>query len=65
MAVAHLVDDGPRVDAELHLVAGKDAYFLYFRCPWGAMMELISYPHGRAYEAGVERTLWNPGKPRE
>jgi hypothetical protein len=24
---------------------------------------LISYPHGRAYEADYERPLWNPTKP--
>jgi catechol 2,3-dioxygenase-like lactoylglutathione lyase family enzyme len=43
---------------------GKDAYFLYFRSPWGAMMELISYPHGRAYEADFGgRRLWNASAP--
>lgn len=42
---------------------GDDACYIYFRSPWGAMMELISYPHGRAYEAGLKRTLWNPSKP--
>ncbi len=44
--------------------AGRDACFVYFRSPWGAMMELISYPHGRAYEAEVNMALWNPGKPK-
>lgn len=43
---------------------GKDACYIYFRSPWGAMMELISYPHGRAYEADFGgRTLWNPSAP--
>jgi glyoxylase I family protein len=42
---------------------GEDACYIYFRSPWGAMMELISYPNGRAYEAEFERPLWNPSKP--
>jgi catechol 2,3-dioxygenase-like lactoylglutathione lyase family enzyme len=42
---------------------GENAYYIYFRSPWGALMELISYPGGRAYEAEFERTLWNPSKP--
>jgi catechol 2,3-dioxygenase-like lactoylglutathione lyase family enzyme len=43
--------------------AGENARYVYFRPPWGGVMELISYPNGRAYEAGVERALWNPSKP--
>jgi hypothetical protein len=27
-------------------------------------MELISYPHGRAYEAGATRLPWNPARVR-
>jgi len=68
-AAAHLRAHGVEILGEkLDLEgpeAGKDAYYVYFRSPWGAMMELISYPHGRAYEADVERTLWNPGKPTQ
>lgn len=44
--------------------AGPEATFWYFRTPWGALMELISYPQGRAYEVEYERFLWNPGKVR-
>ncbi len=66
-AAAHLREHGVEILGEkLDLEgpeAGQDAYYLYFRSPWGAMMELISYPNGRAYEAGVERALWNPSKP--
>jgi catechol 2,3-dioxygenase-like lactoylglutathione lyase family enzyme len=68
-AIAHLREHGVEVlgdkldlaDAE----AGPEATFQYFRTPWGAVMELISYPHGRAYEADyAPRALWNPGKAR-
>lgn len=44
--------------------SGPDATYQYFRTPWGAVMELISYPHGRAYEAAGTRRLWNPADPR-
>jgi catechol 2,3-dioxygenase-like lactoylglutathione lyase family enzyme len=44
--------------------AGDGARYVYFRSPWGAMMELISYPNGRAYEADFGgRTLWNASAP--
>lgn len=60
---AHGVDVlGEKLDLE-GPEAGQDSYYIYFRSPWGALMELISYPHGRAYEAEFERTLWNPSKP--
>jgi catechol 2,3-dioxygenase-like lactoylglutathione lyase family enzyme len=41
--------------------AGPDATYQYFRTPWGHLMELISYPQGRAYEAEHTSRLWNPG----
>jgi catechol 2,3-dioxygenase-like lactoylglutathione lyase family enzyme len=44
--------------------AGPDATYQYFRTPWGAVMELISYPHGRAYEASSARRLFNPANPQ-
>lgn len=39
--------------------AGKDSSFVHFKTPWGLILELISFPHGRAYEQ--ERpAMWNP-----
>jgi catechol 2,3-dioxygenase-like lactoylglutathione lyase family enzyme len=32
----------------------------YFRTPFGTYVELISYPHGMAYEATAEIPLWDP-----
>jgi catechol 2,3-dioxygenase-like lactoylglutathione lyase family enzyme len=33
---------------------------LYFLAPWGLQMELISYPHGMAYEKAGRGKLWSP-----
>lgn len=42
--------------------SGSEATYQYFRTPWGAYMELVSYPHGRAYEKEYHpRRLWSPG----
>ena len=32
----------------------------YVRTPFGTYVELISYPHGMAYEATAEIPLWDP-----
>jgi catechol 2,3-dioxygenase-like lactoylglutathione lyase family enzyme len=32
----------------------------YFRTPFGTYLELISYPHGMAYEETAETKLWDP-----
>jgi catechol 2,3-dioxygenase-like lactoylglutathione lyase family enzyme len=32
----------------------------YFRTPFGTDIELISYPHGMAYEASAPVSLWDP-----
>jgi glyoxylase I family protein len=39
--------------------------WLYFRSPWGMQFELVSYPHGKAYEADAPVKLWHPGRPAE
>ena len=38
---------------------------LYFRTPWGAHLELVSYPKGMGYEKNAPERLWDPrdGKP--
>lgn len=67
-AVAHLRTAGVQVLGETLALdgpeAGPQATYQYFRTPWGAAMELISYPHGRAYEAATDRRLWNPADPQ-
>ncbi len=35
--------------------------WVYFLAPWGLQPELVSYPHGKAYEAHAARLLWHPG----
>ena len=32
----------------------------YFRAPFGTFVELISYPHGMAYESTAAVPLWDP-----
>jgi len=66
-AIAHLRDHGVEVLGEkMELTgpeAGVGASYVYFRAPWGLLLELISYPNGRAYEAEFVRPLWNPARP--
>jgi catechol 2,3-dioxygenase-like lactoylglutathione lyase family enzyme len=35
----------------------------YFLTPWGAQMEILSYPKGLGYEAAVPTKLWSPKDP--
>lgn len=35
----------------------------YFLAPWGAQMELVSYPKGMNYEQGAPIKLWTPKDP--
>lgn len=35
----------------------------YFLTPWGAQMELVSYPQGMNYEKGAPQKLWTPKDP--
>ena len=35
----------------------------YFLTPWGAQMELVSYPKGMNYEQGAPVKLWSPKDP--
>lgn len=39
--------------------AGRDSTFVHFRTPWGLILELISFPHGRAYEQ-EKPSMWRP-----
>jgi catechol 2,3-dioxygenase-like lactoylglutathione lyase family enzyme len=44
------VTDGPAAGQSIN----------YFRAPFGTYIELISYPHGMAYEATAQTRLWDP-----
>jgi catechol 2,3-dioxygenase-like lactoylglutathione lyase family enzyme len=39
---------------------GVESAALHFFSPWGQMLELVSYPHGRAYERETDKRLWVP-----
>ena len=41
--------------------AGEGSTFVHFQTPWGSMLELVSYPHGRLYEQKQE-PFWVPDK---
>lgn len=64
-AAAHLAANGVEVDPPEHIDAGPAAGsdWLYFKAPWGLQMELVSYPNGKAYEAGAATRLWHPRHP--
>jgi catechol 2,3-dioxygenase-like lactoylglutathione lyase family enzyme len=53
---------GSKLDGPLSLTAGPAAgqSINYFRTPFGTNVELISYPHGMAYESTAAVPLWNP-----
>ena len=53
---------GTKLDGPLAVTQGPAAgqAINYFRTPFGTNVELISYPHGMAYEATAAVPLWNP-----
>lgn len=64
-AVDHLRAHGVSVDDPERIESGPAAGsdWVYFKAPWGLQMELVSYPNGKAYEAGASVRLWNPRFP--
>lgn len=65
-AVAHLRRHRVRVLGEPTLIdegPAAGAAWVYFLSPWGLQLELVSYPHGKAYERGAARRLWHPKHP--
>lgn len=66
-AVAHLRAHGVTMDDPEYIESGPAAgsSWVYFRTPWGLQMELVSYPGGKAYEAGASVKLWHPARPNE
>jgi catechol 2,3-dioxygenase-like lactoylglutathione lyase family enzyme len=64
-AVAYLRSRGVRVLGEPVASSGASTgqRWVYFLSPWGMQFELVSFPHGKAYEAGSPVTLWSPTRP--
>ncbi|HSO01677.1 MAG TPA: VOC family protein [Gaiellaceae bacterium] len=62
-AVAHMAAHGvEKLLGPLPVTDGPAAgqTINYFRAPFGTYIELISYPHGMAYESEPSRPLWSP-----
>jgi catechol 2,3-dioxygenase-like lactoylglutathione lyase family enzyme len=66
-AIEHLRAHDVEIMGEPVASAGASAgqTWLYFRAPWGMQFELVSYPGGKAYEAGAPVRLWHPAHPAE
>lgn len=65
-AVAYLKTRGVRVLGKPTVrTAGPSAgqSWVYFLTPWGMQLELVSFPHGKAYERETGRRLWHPAEP--
>lgn len=64
-AVAFLRERGIRVLGDPTASRGASAgqRWVYFLSPWGMQLELVSFPDGKAYEAGASVRLWNPRDP--
>ncbi len=41
--------------------SGEGSTFVHFKTPWGLMLELVSFPKGRAYEQ-EKRPMWVPAQ---
>lgn len=67
VALAHLRAEGLEIMGEpvlsTHASAGQR--WVYFRSPWGMQCELVSFPGGKAYEAGASTLLWHPAHPQD
>jgi catechol 2,3-dioxygenase-like lactoylglutathione lyase family enzyme len=62
LAVAHLRSHGVRILGEPTESSGpsKGQRWVYFLTPWGMQFELVSFPHGKAYEESSAVRLWQP-----
>lgn len=65
VAVLYLREHGVEVMGDPVASAGASAgqRWVYFRSPWGMQFELVSFPNGKAYEAGAATLLWHPKDP--
>ena len=66
-AVDYLKSRGVKVLGEPTVSGGANEgqRWVYFLAPWGLQFEMVSYPDGKAYEAGRERLLWSPVHPQD
>lgn len=63
--VAWLKSKGIAISGEPMMMTSGDTAgetWVHFRSPWGADMELVSYPNGKAYEKHASVKLWKPGR---
>lgn len=64
-AVAHLKQHGVGVLGDPTTLtdgASGGLTWVYFLAPWGLQLELVSAPHGLAYEKHGGRPMWRPGE---
>lgn len=67
-ALAHLKSIGVTILGEpITMPSGDTAgqTWVHLRAPWGAELELVSYPKGKGYEKTAKRKLWNPKRPAD
>ncbi|GAA1059343.1 VOC family protein [Agromyces bracchium] len=64
-AITHLREHGVRIlgDPTASRNASEGQRWVYFLAPWGMQLELVSFPQGKAYEAGSTVKLWDPRDP--
>ena len=64
-AVEYLKSEGVMILGEPSLNVGAEAgeYWCYFPSPWGATLELVSYPAGRGYEQHTSKRTWDVRNP--
>ena len=65
IAIAYLKSKGVKVLGEKKYgfgpEAGEDSTGIHFKTPWGLLFELISFPHGKAYEK-KQTPMWKPAE---
>ena len=65
-ALVYLKEKGVRILGEPTVrTAGPSGgqTWVYFLTPWGMQLELVSFPHGKAYEKEYSGRLWHPARP--
>ncbi len=67
-ALAYLVEHKVRILGEpTQRLSGPSGgqTWVYFLTPWDMQLELVSYPHGKAYERQTHKRLWHPANPAD
>jgi catechol 2,3-dioxygenase-like lactoylglutathione lyase family enzyme len=66
-AIAYLAEHDVEVlggkKAAMDAESGEGSTFGHFHTPWGMLLELVSFPHGKTYMHGRDRVLWQPHHP--